>query len=364
MMIEKTELEKFITTLKKYKNVLFFIPGSPDPDAMASSFALQMLLKHYSVDSDIASNHKLSLSQNIEFAKKLDITIKDFEKISHDKYDAYGVTDYQNNVVEGITGRKPCAFHIDHHEVYEQCEESDFSIIDRTAGSASTIVALLIKELNPDLDKHTMALVATALIFGIQTDTDTYTHSGEQDVEALKFLTPFAIEEIIKNLNVTPIESTTILYYKTGMAGEIIYKDWGIYPAGYIDSKHRDSLAIAADMILKKKGLQTIVVFGIVEDTKREGMALNALFRTNDPKQDLDRLIKSIAKNGGGRKFKGAFQVDLDFFHSYSDREELLNFIERATIEKLKRAKDGAYVTVIKTAYTGIIRKFASFLKK
>ncbi len=358
------ELNNFKDVLTKYKKILFFIPGSPDPDAMASSFALQMLLSNYSVEADIASTQKLSLSQNIEFAKRLGIEVEDFEKISHEEYDAYGVTDYQNNVIEGITGRKPCAFHIDHHEKYDKCEKADFSLIDTTAGSASTIVALLLKELNPNLDKHTMALISTALIFGIQTDTDTYSHSGEKDLEALKFLTPFAIEEIINNLNITPLEPATQLYYQKGMAGEILYKDWGIYPAGYIKSEHRDSLAIAADMILKEKELQTIVVFGIVEDDKRKSMTLNALFRTNDPGQDLDGLIKGIAENGGGRKFKGAFQVDLDFFHCYADRDKLLSFIEKVTIEKLKKAKDGVYVTVIKTAYTGFIKRFAAFLKK
>jgi len=356
--------EKFKEAVDKYKNILFCIPGSPDPDALASCFALQKILNFYTIDSDIVSNQKLSLAQNIEFTKLLNIPLKDMTKISLEKYEAYAVTDYQSNIIDGVTGKIPCAIHIDHHEKLKDCERCEFTVIDTTAGSASTLVTLLLKELNIELERETMENVATALIFGIQTDTDRYTHASKKDIEAMRYLTPFSKKEIIKCLNVKPLEPETILYYKTATANETFYKDWGIYPIGYISSKHRDSLAIVADMKLKESELVTVITFGIVEDKKNNDMTLNASFRTNNPNLDLDSLIKGISPEGGARKFKGAFQVNLNYFHGFSEREKLLELIESATIEKLRKAKDGNYILDIKNAYTGFIKRLSMIFKR
>ncbi len=361
--MNEPNFQNFHEAVKKYRNIVLYIPGSPDPDAMASAFALQQLLKYYSIDSDITSCKKLSLAQNMEFAKLLNIHLKDCARISPEKYDAYAVTDYQSNIIKDITGIIPCAIHIDHHEKADKFEKSDFSIIDQNSGSASTLVALLIKEINPDFDIETMERVATALIFGIQTDTDRYTHTSNRDIEALKFLTPFSIKKIIKRLNVKPLEPETMLCYKNAHSNAVTYKDWGIYPAGYISIKHRDSLAIVADIMLRESGLKTVITFGIVEDKKNEQLILDASFRTNNPKLDLDRLIKGITPGGGARKYKGAFQVKLGYFYGITEREKFLDIVEKATVEKLQKAKDGNYILDIKSVYSGFMKKIASFLK-
>ncbi len=131
----------FIETVTKYNPLAIYIPGSPDPDAIASAFAIKIVLKHYAVEADIFTEKGLSLQQNKAFTKRLRIPLKIGKEIDVDKYQAYIVPDFQNNWIEGVGDKIPCAVHIDHHRAAEAPVKAEFSLISTEAGSTAPCYA-------------------------------------------------------------------------------------------------------------------------------------------------------------------------------------------------------------------------------
>lgn len=353
----------FLSSVKKYKKIMIIIQGSPDPDAIASSFAIKELLKNLSIDSEIFASKKISLSQNRAFVKFLNIPMKVVKTLQPENFEAYIVTDFQSNRVKEVSGRIPCAAHIDHHQKDPERLPADFSLIRTESGSSSTLVTLILKNIGITLSENQCRAVSTALMFGIQTDTDSYQHTGDLDLEALGFLSSRADMDIINRLNGIPMSGPTLSFYNRALEHGTVYKEWGFYGIGYIDITQRDSLAIAADLILKKSGLKTIAVYSIVMDTGKQELFLDVSLRTRSSSLDLNSLIKKITPTGGGRVYKGAYQIKLDYFRHTPDRDALWNTVETATLDWLKKSRDNAYLYELTGITKNIFTKAVSYLK-
>ncbi len=353
----------FLKSVAKYKKIMIIIQGSPDPDAIASSFAIKELLKNISIDSEIFALKKISLSQNRAFIKFLDIRLKIVKELRPENFEAYIITDFQNNEVKGISEKIPCAAHIDHHQKDPERLPADFSLIKTESGSASTLVTLMLKNMDIKLSENQCKAVSTALMFGIQTDTDSYIHAGDIDIEALEFLSSRADMDIINRLNGIPMSGPTLSFYNRALTHGTVYKEWGFYGIGYIDIEHRDSLAIAADLLLKKSGLKTIAVYSIVSDSGKHELFLDVSLRTKSGNLDLNSLIKKITPTGGGRVYKGAYQIKLDYFRNAADRDALWGTVESVTVDWLKKSRDNAYLHELTGITKNIFHKAVSFLK-
>lgn len=356
--------EAFIHAVKKYKCIMIVISGSPDPDALASAHALKIILSSISISSDIMITKKISLSQNKAFVKYLNIPVTYKKSLSPGKYDAYIVPDFQTNIVEGITGIIPCAAHIDHHTKTDIKAPSDFSLIRTDAGSTSSLIALIIKDHLIALHKKDLISASTALIFGIQTDTDKYEHATPVDIDALRYLSEYSDKGIINRINGISISPVTMKYYKKAADNPHIYKDWRFYGIGYIDIANRDSIAIAADLLLKRPDNRTVIVYALVEDKSRSELFLDVSIRSRSEVLDINALIKDITATGGGRQYKGAYQIKLDYFLTCPEKELLWKAVEVTTLERLKKARDKVHTGKIDFFNSSVIKRAVSFFKK
>jgi len=354
----------FIDAVSKYKAIAIYIPGSPDPDAIASAYAVKLILSQLSIEADIFAEKRLSLSQNRVFIDRLNIPVYFGKEINVKKYGAYIVTDFQDNRVENISELLPCAAHIDHHGKSDGTVKADFSLIRTDAGSTSTLVALIVKNTDIVFPEEDITTMATALIFGIQTDTDKYNNITPLDVEALSYLTDFADRSMLQSISRIPTSPKTFSFFHKAKNNEVVYRGWGFYGLGYIDGENRDSMAMVADMVLKSSDHKTVAVFALVEDHKKGDLYLDVSLRSSRRGVDLNRVIKRITPNGGGRRYKGAYQVNLNYFLNAPDRDMLWKVVEATTIETLRKSRDTHYITEIESIYSGIKDKLLSLLKK
>jgi nanoRNase/pAp phosphatase (c-di-AMP/oligoRNAs hydrolase) len=338
--------------IRKYKNIMIVVKGSPDPDAIASSFALGAVCQHLGTASSIILTKELSLPENKAFVNILKIPISfaqpDKDK---DKFDAYIIADYQSPIIPAVTGSLPCAVYIDHHESSDEEIKADFILIDTEAGATSSLMALLIKDLSSPLDDSVLTPVATALLYGIYTDTDKYSHASTIDYEALGYISKFADNAMFHKISSIPLSKITLQMLNSAIGNKLIYKDWLITGIGFIDSSHRDSIAIVADFLLKREKFSTVVVFAVVENSEQKSLFLDASFRSNSERTNLNDIIKKITPQGGARKYKGAYQIDLSYFWQCPDRNMLWNVIQITTIELLKKRRDDIYITELKGFY-------------
>lgn len=358
------EAAQFIKAVTRYRSIVIYIPGSPDPDAIASAFAIKLILAHLNVQADIFAEKRLSLSQNQAFIDRLKIPVTFNQEVNINKYDAYIVPDFQSNQVKNVSGIIPCAAHIDHHGKSVNTLKADFSLLRADVGSTSTLVALIIKHSGIDFSENEMETLATALTYGIQTDTDKYTNITSVDLEAMVFLSEFTDNKILEGINSIPHSPLTLQYYHSAMKNEVAYKDWAFYGIGYVGARNRDSIAIVADMILKSSAYKVVAVFAIIEDRRKEDTYLDVSLRSGSSSVDLNRLIKKITPNGGGRKFKGAYQVKLNYLQNTPDRDMLWQVVEAATLETLRKSRDSLYITGLESIYGNFRSKIRSLLRK
>lgn len=360
----KKEAGLFLEAVQNYKALAVYIPGSPDPDAIASAYAIKLILDRYSIESAIYAERKLSLPQNQLLIDELKIPVNFGKDINIKKYEAYIVPDFQNNRVESIGDSLPCAVHIDHHAKSQDAVPADYALLRTDVGSTSTLVALILQNLDLELTSEDISVVATALMFGIQTDTDSYKHINPLDIEALSFLSAFADQSFLENINSLPPTPEMLLYYNKGIDNEVVYKDWGLYGVGFVDSKNRDSIALAADMILKNKRHSLVAVFAIIENRKKGELYLDVSLRSGSSSVDLNKIIKRITPNGGGRQYKGAYQVKLDYFKDTPEKEMLWNIIEATTLDIFRRNRDTYYKASLESLYENIKERVKNFIKK
>ena len=362
MALEKT-YQQLKTSLRKYRKILIYIKGSPDPDAIASSFLLKTICQKLHVEAAIVATTVLSLEANKEFVRRLNIPFRFEKSLRHEEtYDAYAVVDHQSAHVEHLTGKIPCAVHIDHHEIVDEEIEVDFKVIDLEAGSTSTIMTSLMQEADFPLNHAERKNLCTALLFGIKTDTDQFIHATERDNLAIEHLTKQADHELISRLSALVYSKISKEMLAIANENQYLYKDWLITGIGFIEQRNRDIIAIIADYLLKKEKISAIIVFAAVTDNDQR-LALDASFRTNDSRIDLNAIIKEITDQGGGRRYKGAFQVNLDFFSHCPDRDLLWDVIRLTVIDVLVKRRDKIYVTEFKGLYHKIKHRITRLIK-
>ena len=353
-----------LLTLKRYQSILIYIKGSPDPDVIGASFALKSICDALEIKSDIVSLTNVSLPQNQALIDNLNIPIrfsKSLNNISH--YDAYAVLDHQSAYVQDVSEEIPCVIHIDHHEPVQENISVDIKIVSQDVGSVSTIMTLLLQKLDLDIGESLLSKIATALMYGIQTDTDSYTHATHLDYEALNYLSIYSDKKIIEDITGLPLSEKSVKLFGIAIRNQLIYKDWLITGIGIIDESNRDSIALIADFLLKKQDISTVIVFSAIRSKRRRKLTLDASIRTRNANLKLNELIKRISSDGGARRFKGAYQVNLDYFLNSPNEEILWELISQTTIDLLKRQRDTIHIIELKGLFKKLRKRIGALFE-
>ncbi|MBN2436346.1 MAG: DHH family phosphoesterase [Spirochaetes bacterium] len=346
----------------KYNNLLIVIQGSPDPDAIASSFFLMKMAQTCDCSCTVIAGKTISLPQNRELISKLNITLNHNYPEDFDEYDGYCVVDYQNPAVENIPSQVPCVLHIDHHTRAESSVNPEYSLYPEDVNSVSTVLAGVLLQQNDLFDDKIRQQIATALAYGIKTDTDNLTIASTTDKEAFSEMEKIADKEILDLLDNMPYSEETLTLISKAMLNSTNYKSWLISGLGFIPETLRDSLAITADYMLEQENVTTVIAFALI--TSENSITLDASFRTKNSELDLNGIIKSITPDGGGRSFKGAFQLDLSYFAGYPEKHSLWSIVNESTLINIKKARDNISFYEVRTFFTGLKKQLSDIFHR
>lgn len=349
-------------TLRQYRNILIIIKGSPDPDGIAASFALKVLCETLGISASIIATTDVSLEQNKQLIADLAIPITFVaEPPDISPYDAYIVADHQSAQVPFIKNKIPCAVHIDHHVQVQEEIPIDLPIRQEAASATSTLVGLIFKEMDlfSTLEAALRTRIATALVWGIQTDTDSFSKAQQLDYEALNYLSPFADREVISRLIGSAVSDQPIGLIAKAIKNKVKYRDWLIAGIGYIDASRRDAIALIADFLLQKEHVALVAVFAVIESDSNKRLMLDVSIRAREETFNLDSLIKKINPDGGARKFKGAYQINLDYFKACPDKQRLWEVINATTIQIFKTQRDAVPMLELRTIFDKIKKKLS-----
>lgn len=359
----KTIAHQLLSILKTKGKFLIIIKGSPDPDALASAYMLHSLICHVDNKADIISFMEISLPQNRVLIKKIKIPLQITNDIDFDSYTGYIVLDHQSAWVEEIGNKIPCLIHIDHHSPEEDKIEPVLKYISEEAGAVSTILSLMLRDtFVPLFPELSLTKIATALLYGIKIDTDNFKIRTPLDIEACTWLNSFADQTVIDEIENMPYSEETMTIITKAIMNSYRYKDFLFCGVGFLSEEYRDSIAITADYLLTTESSFAVIVFACIEK-KKSGLYLDASVRTAERNYDLNQFIKKITNDGGARSYKGAFQVNLDFFSTCPDKPGLWEIIQKTTHHQLSAARDAFPPHSLKNVFSRMKQKLKGIFK-
>jgi nanoRNase/pAp phosphatase (c-di-AMP/oligoRNAs hydrolase) len=286
----RTKLERLLTVIEGKKSALIVGHTNPDPDSIASAFALQYFLSEIGkVRSTIAFDGIIGRAENRALIEYLNLDFQLLEKVNPTDFDIVALVDTHigmgnNPLIEDV----PVTIEIDHHQSQANLKKAEFSDIRESFGSTATILTNYL--LSAGLKIGTK--LATALFYGIKAETqDLGREAKSPDRKA--YLTLYQIIDFralakIQRANLPP-------QYFQDMGRAIrrtaIYDNVVISTPGKVNNP--DMVAELADTFMRLHEVRWAIVMGCY----KQNMFISV--RTNDPDYDAGELVRNVVGNMG-----------------------------------------------------------------
>jgi len=340
-------LEAMFTTLEQARGsrLLIVIKGHPDPDSIASAIAQRHMAKVYDIDCTIVFFDQISHPENRALVKSLDADLRQYrEDMDIGGFDYMSFVDTQTpHLPVRVAKPPPILTFVDHHKIVGGFE-AGFVDIREDAGATSSIYAEYLEHspLGLRLGNSEDARLATALMHGIRADTDNLLLARPIDFRAGAYLRQFIDNDLLRLISKQSITARTMEIIQRGLNNKSIRSTFLLAGVGFVREEDRDGIAQTSDFLLRHEGVETALVFGIVN-----GDVVDGSLRTNSPTIDPDGWLKAVfgadsagRHYGGGRRNKGGFRIPLGLFARCRDRDALWS-IGKKTIEDLVFEKIG-----------------------
>ncbi|MBS3787755.1 DHH family phosphoesterase [Candidatus Bipolaricaulota bacterium] len=316
--------------------------GNPDPDAIASAFALGKVFDHYGLDFGYLFESQINRPENQLLVNYLGMSIDLLGQQGFDGYEQVALIDCNPDRVSE-EWRKNLRSELDkklfsvqdHHPVAEDKLEklktgSAFIDIRPELGACSTILAECISESELEFDGPT----ATGLFYGLHSDTNGLLRSfTTYDVEQLRNYVEYIDMEALKDIvgGLMTSETFKVIHRVTDEDFCEVRGTYKFANAGTLTSKTSSAIPQVADFLLKEEGIEGIVVAGIDLDNN---IVLGSV-RYSGSRYTAEQIAAKIAKgvgSGGGHVEMGGFQIQPGVLSDTINRESTQN----ALIESVK----------------------------
>lgn len=315
--------------------LVILISGHPDPDAIGSALAHQRICDFVGVPATIAHVLPVSHRENRAMVKLLNIEMTQIgsgAELSRFKYLSLVDASTPEPSVD-LPASLQLVTVVDHHRGSKV--DAPFVDIRLAMGASSSIYAEYMQQgLAPlDSERRGDARIATALLFGIQTDTDDFTLASPNDFLAAAYVKQFCDVEAFKRVGHRTVSAAVMTCLNNALSDLLVVRDFALAGVGQLDISDRDAIGAAADYILKREDIDTAVVYGIVGDH------IDGSLRTNSPSVDPATFLQTAFGRdragrpyGGGRTDKGGFQIPLGVLGE-TENTALLWALVRETVE-------------------------------
>ena len=332
-----SSLENYISGLTDGSKVTIFCHDNPDPDALASALAMNELFSKHGHTSQIVHGGMIEHHQNQAMVKQLEIPVR---RLILDWEIADVVKD--SDVIVAVDFHRPganniipndCIPHviIDHHSVDEPVT-ADMAMVSSEYSSTSSMVASLLMSSDFEMTPR----VATALAFGIKTDTLGFTREfNAVDIRALLWINAWVDKDILRSIEMPPRSVEALESFTDALNNKIQHHSTIIAPVSNL--KNRDSLAQIADFLLPTEGVDTVIALG----TRRGKVILSV--RSNREGLHVGKTLSSNFPDGlaGGHKTLGGGQIPFEFIIGKSTADD--TDLEKLAIESTMSMLSGIF---------------------
>jgi nanoRNase/pAp phosphatase (c-di-AMP/oligoRNAs hydrolase) len=228
---------------------------------------------------------------------------------------------------------------VDHHRAQVPIK-ARFIDLRLDVGATATIFVDYLAELAPlDGDVEEDRRIATALMHGLATDTDDFMVARPGDFRAAAQIAEVCDRDLLTDLSRRLIAPTAMDVIARALASLTVRRSFAMAGVGFVSEADRDTIGQAADFLVRREDIDTVVVYGVVGEKAIEGS-----LRTHSPSVDpgawLEQAFGSDDRGkpyGGGRRDKGAFRIPIGFLGRATDRIQLWQLVEHAAKTALLR---------------------------
>src|SRR6267143_1550179 len=296
--------KKLLNVLRDRKNILITTHQQPDPDALASSLALRVLLRSNLKDAKISLSVKGTIGggYNRAFAQQLSgLELAPWDDSELKQYDAIILLDVQPLMRSSPLppNMQPTAV-IDHHRS-GRMPRCPFCDVRPDVGATASIIFSYFMELEVDISPE----LAATLLFAIETDlAGAAGQPGDLDNMALSSLTLMADTHKLYKMRYVDLPQSTYVAHAHGLANAVYFDNVMISHLDQMESP--EAPAVIADFLLRFQPVQWVLVTAV------NGQSLALSLRTSTNKGSAADVMKKLLRNlgdGGGHRTKAGGSI-------------------------------------------------------
>ena len=338
-MESKELLDELGQVVSGQNEVVIFTHNDPDPDAIAAAVALRYLLEvRYQVHSTITYRGLIGRAENKALVKYLKEPLKNLRQINLEKADRIALVDTQPGAGNNALPKKFKAdIVIDHHPLRPDTLNAKFADIQLEIGATSTLLTSYLLAAEIEIPPA----IATALFFGIKTDTMGLSRNANpMDVQAY-----FHLQSLIDVNALVKIEQAQVpMEYFQSIdsaihACKLVDQDTVIVYMGALS--YPDLGAELADFFMRLIDIKWVLCMGVFKGE------LILSIRSRSKRIGAGQLITEIIAgkgSAGGHGSMAAGHIELD---SDNHAEQLAEGLEQKMILALKGTLDVSIIPLI-----------------
>tara|TARA_Y100000994_G_scaffold225382_1_gene207694 strand:- start:3553 stop:4911 length:1359 start_codon:yes stop_codon:yes gene_type:complete len=288
--------------------VLIVCHDNPDPDALASALAIKHLCESIGHEPTIVHGGMIEHQQNRAMVKLLDMDVRriildwEIEDILTDS-DLVICVDFSHPGANNILP-ETCVPHIviDHH-TSDTRPAGDVILVRSEFAATSSLVASILMNSGIEINRN----VATALAFGIRTDTLGFTRSfNAVDLRALSWLGAWIDWELMRSFESPPRSQEVLSIFKQALTDATLEN--GLMLAPVTQMTDRDALSQVADFLLPTEDVDVVITYGV-----RISKVILSARSTNDSIH-IGRILSNTFEKGraGGHKSLAGGQIPFE----------------------------------------------------
>jgi nanoRNase/pAp phosphatase (c-di-AMP/oligoRNAs hydrolase) len=334
------ELERVIAGATDQLHVVL-LGGHPDPDSIGAALAHRRICERLGASCTIAHVLPLSRSENRALVKLLNVALVKINEPSD--LEAYGYLSLVDASASEPTMKLPEGLKllsvVDHHRPASIPKAPFIDIRHDVAATCTMYAEYCERGLAPfGAGGNDDGAVATAMFFGIQTDTDDFAYATPSDFRAAAYLKPYCDAETLSRVGRRAVTAEAMDAIGRALADIEVIRDFAIAGVGHVSANNRDAIPMAADFILRREDIDTVLVFGIVDDR------IDGSLRTRRASVDPATFMQSVFGDdsegrpyGGGRADMGGFRVPLGLMAETEDDENLWRLVREIILRRVSR---------------------------
>jgi nanoRNase/pAp phosphatase (c-di-AMP/oligoRNAs hydrolase) len=328
------DLDALSSVLESGDDLTVVCHNNPDPDCLASAFALARIAADAGIDERrIVYSGDVSHQQNRAFINLLEMTIRPFEASFVVDRPEGSLVAFVDHATPGANNRVPPDTPIDVVIDHHPAEEVRGRYVDHRESVGAT--ATILTEYVRDLDVEFTAPLATALLFAIRRETLTFLRgTTAAEYAAAAVLHDHADRDLLRQLSQPSVSGATVDAIADSITNRRVR---GSVLTSHVGrTSERDALPQAADYLATLEGVQTAIVFGIVEDS------IHLSARSTDTRVNLGAVLSTafgdLGSAGGHRGMAGG-EVPLGILGDYAgDDARVVHIVEQVVTTRLLAA--------------------------